>query len=187
MTDYDRSPVAIGLEQTFHPSQHRCIGTRIIFQMNHNEVQAAGAKEFIVIIVVAPKMTSIVITTLEARASKVLVIEVRCTVRVSNRGLIMIARGNAVRHSIGHACGGWVFDRSKSRIGILPFNLELITVLGTVTQLRYKDDVTSGDIIDNPICLRVEDRRAAAIQTGGVVLRVGQSNNRKVRTWRRRA
>jgi len=44
MSDHNRTAIAVGLEQAICPCQHRCIGARIVLQVNHDEVQAAGAE-----------------------------------------------------------------------------------------------------------------------------------------------
>ena len=52
--DHNGLPVGIGLQDLVAPGQHRRVGVHVVFEIQHNEIQAAGAEQIIMIVVVLP-------------------------------------------------------------------------------------------------------------------------------------
>ena len=122
----------MGLKQAIRPSQDTDIGRRVIFQVDHYKVHPARTEQLVMIIVVRTEMTTIVIAPQEARFTEILIVEVRCAVRVASWRLIVVAYCNAIRHTLCHPGCGWILDDVESGICILPFDLKLIAMLGAV-------------------------------------------------------
>jgi len=110
--------------------------------MDDDEIHAAGAEQFVMVVVIRTKVTTIVIAPQETRFAEILVVEGRGAIGVTTWRLIVVTHRDAIRHTFRHPRGGWILDHVESSIRVLPFDLELIAMLCTVTQLSYKDNVS---------------------------------------------
>ena len=189
MADQDALPVAVRLEQLIGPGQLRRVGRRgrVILKVNHDELDPAGLEQLEVVVVVRAVVASVIGPPEEVSLAKILVVERGGASRGANGRLVVVAH----RHAVGDAEvkeGGQRILQLIERVGGgAPFDVvpAIVPVLHAVAELRHKRDVARRGVGHDPIGLRLEDRWAAAVEAGGIELRVGQGDDGEVRPHRR--
>src|SRR5262245_64015013 len=96
----------------------------------------------------------------------------------------MIAHRDAVRDAVCEQRGGRVFQSIHGVGGMTPLRIVagVVAILHAIAQLCYEHDVARCLIRNDPIGLRGEDARCATFETGNIMLRVGQRDDREVRS-----
>ena len=178
----DCAAVGVGRQQAVSPREHGGIGRGVVLEANDDEIKTAGAEQLVMIVVVRAIVPAVVAASREARAAEVLVVERRGTVGVADRRLVVIADAHTKRDAVHELRGGRILERLHRTVGIDPLDrvATVVAILDAVAQLDDSDDIARDPVGDNPTRLRIEHRRRAAIQARGVVLRVGQADQREV-------
>src|SRR5688572_8862528 len=70
----NRATIAIDSQQVVCPVQNSLLRSGVVFKMDNDEIQPARTEQFIVIIVIGTKVTTVITTPVETRYSKVLVV-----------------------------------------------------------------------------------------------------------------
>src|SRR6266704_1886055 len=102
-------------------------------------------------------MATIIVTALETGRAKVLIVESSGAVRISNRRLVVVSGCNAIWHSVLLIRCHRIFNCLESGICVLPFHFILIAVLSTIPQLGNENDVSIGNVVHDPLGLRIEN------------------------------
>ena len=184
----DRSAVVVGRQQIVGPGEDGRVRRGVVLERDDDEVHPADAEQVVPVVVVRAVVAPVVGATREMRRAEVLVVEGRGAVGVAIRGLVVVPHAHAERQALGQTRGRGVLEHAQRGAGALPLDIvaSVVAVLHAVAEVAGVDDVARHAVVHDPIGLGLEDRVRAAIELPGVVLGVGESDEREVRARARR-
>ncbi len=118
------------------------------------------------VIVVRTVMAAVIGLAAVSRNAEELVVCSRIVRRtIAGRALIMIAHAETIRYALRKSGGNGIIQSTDGRVRVVPLRIVsiVVSVLDDVSQSDDKGNVVSNPVVDDPLRLRIEHRREAAV------------------------